>query len=841
MNTEDPYWSRPADELIARLGSRRTGLTQDEAAARLARDGANVVREESSISAARILLRQFRSPLVLILLVAALIAWLLGAWTDALLVAVIVLASTAIGFTQEHHASRAIEALRRRLSITCRVLRDGQAQEQRTSGIVAGDVVELAAGSLVPADGVLLAARDCFVIQAVLTGESVAVEKLTAPSRAEALLAERSNTVFMGTSVRSGTATMLVVRTGAATAFGHIAARLKLERPETDFERGIRRFSALLTEFVLVLTVVVMAINLLLDRPALESLMFAVALAVGITPELLPAIVSYTLSRGARDLATQGVLVRRLASIENLGSMTVLCADKTGTLTVGAAKLAAAVDAQDQPSSRVLELALLNARLQTGLPNPLDEVLIASGAGRAEGGWSKVDEHPYDFLRRRMSVTVAQPGSGLFLTITKGALGSMLPICAGLRAGDGTLPLGETERHELLGRLERHAAAGLRVLGVATRTSHEPVAVEKEMVFEGLLLFDDPTKPGIEATLEDLRELGVRLKIITGDNRYTAAHVAQAVGMATPQLVTGEELHAMRDEALWQRVETADVFAEVDPNQKERIVLALRRSGAVVGYIGDGINDAPALHAADVGISVDGAVDVAREAADLVLLEHDLRVVNRGIRQGRITFANTQKYILATTSANFGNMLSMAAASAFLPFLPLTAPQILLNNLLTDVPGMALAGDRVDPEHVRTPTRWDMRAIRRFTIGFGLLSSVFDILTFAALFWLTAGMASSFRSGWFLESLATEVLVLLVIRTRRPLLSSSPSPMLVVLTVLVLVAALVFVQVPAGRMLSFVALPPWVLLIVAGISLAYVATVEIAKRRLPGIATTPGR
>lgn len=297
----------------------------------------------------------------------------------------------------------------------------------------------------------------------------------------------------------------------------------------------------------------------------------------------------------------------------------------------------------------------------------------------------------------------------------------------------------------------------------------------------------------------------------------------------------------MRDEALWQRVETADVFAEVDPNQKERIVLALRRSGAVVGYIGDGINDAPALHAADVGISVDGAVDVAREAADLVLLEHDLRVVNRGIRQGRITFANTQKYILATTSANFGNMLSMAAASAFLPFLPLTAPQILLNNLLTDVPGMALAGDRVDPEHVRTPTRWDMRAIRRFTIGFGLLSSVFDILTFAALFWLTAGMASSFRSGWFLESLATEVLVLLVIRTRRPLLSSSPSPMLVVLTVLVLVAALVFVQVPAGRMLSFVALPPWVLLIVAGISLAYVATVEIAKRRLPGIATTPGR
>src|SRR6185369_8301384 len=486
---------------------------------------------------------------------------------------------------------------------------------------------------------------------------------------------------------------------GQKTAFGQLAQRLKTRPPEGDFEHGIRRFSALLTQFVLVLTVAVMGMNLLLARPALESLLFAIALAVGITPELLPAIVTFTLARGARLLSVKGVLVRRLASIEDLGGMTVLCSDKTGTLTVGAAGLAGAIDAEGCASTRVLELALTNARLQTGLANPLDDVLIA--ASPSTGAMPvKVDELPYDFLRKCMSVAVARDPTMGFETITKGAAPNIIGICTFILSRSGIEPLTGEARALLLSLQQRHAGEGRRVLALASRIGPTPVAIESDMVFEGLLLFEDPAKPGIVATVEELRSLGVRLKIITGDNQHTARHVAVAIGMPNPELLTGSEIQQLRDEAVWQKVERIDVFAEVDPNQKERIILALRKVGNVVGYLGDGINDAPALQAADVGISVDGAVDVAKESADIVLLEHDLSVLNGGIRQGRRTFINTQKYILSTTSANFGNMLSMAAASAFLPFLPLTAAQILLNNLLSDIPAVSLAGDLVGPELV---------------------------------------------------------------------------------------------------------------------------------------------
>ncbi len=838
----DPYWSRPNDALLAELESRLEGLTEAAAAARLGRDGPNVIAGESRASALRVLLRQFRSPLVIVLLVASVVAGIAGDWTGTALIALIVLASTALGFLQEYRAARSLDALRSRLATTCRIRRDGAAQVRQARTVVAGDIIELSAGSLIPADGVLLASRDCFVIQAVLTGESLPAEKLAAPTARDATLPQRTNAVYMGTSVRSGTATMLAVRTGASTAFGAIAARLRLRRPETDFEHGVRRFSTLLTEFVLVLTVVVMSINLLLDRPALESLLFAVALAVGITPELLPAIVTFTLARGARDLAAHGVLVRRLAAIENLGSMEVLCADKTGTLTVGAARLAAAVDPLGVASARVMMLAVTNARLQTGLANPLDNVIVAAAepGQPALGGEAKVDECPYDFSRKRMSIAVRDADAGAYLTITKGALPQVLAVCTQIWRDSGTAALTRADHAALLEEFERHARDGLRVLAVASRASSDPVARESEMVFEGFLLFEDPTKPDIREALRDLHSLGVALKIVTGDNRHTARHVAQAVGIESAQVIVGEELQAMRDEALWQRARTADVFAEVDPNQKERIILALRKHGHVVGYIGDGINDAPALHAADVGISVDGAVEVAKEAADLVLLEHDLRAVTRGIRQGRVTFANTQKYILSTTSANFGNMLSMAAAAAFLPFLPLLAPQILLNNLLTDIPAVALAGDRVEPAHVRRPSRWNMRRIRNFTIVFGAISSSFDILTFLVLLRLVGAAAAPFRSGWFVESLATEVLVLLAIRTPRPLFASVPGRALVGLSLLVLILAALLVQTPAGSWFAFVPLDPLVWAALAGITLAYVSSVELTKRRLYRLTAASG-
>jgi Mg2+-importing ATPase len=831
----EPYWSRTASELIRTLESKPTGLSSQAAAERLEHEGFNTVADDRPVSWGRILTRQFRSPLVIVLLGAAVIAGSIGDRVETLLIAVILLASSALGFAQEFRASRAIEALRRRLGITCRVWRDGVVARVPTQTVVPGDVIELSAGSLIPADGVVITSLDCFVVQSVLTGESAPVEKLAGPSAATAAMTERTNVLFMGTSVRSGVASMLAVRTGARTCFGQLAQRLKVRRPESDFEQGIRRFSALLTEFVLVLTVVVMALNLLLARPPLESLLFTIALAVGITPELLPAIVTFTLSRGARALAARGVLVRRLAAIEDLGSMTVLCADKTGTLTVGAASVAAALDAQGTACPRVLELAVLNARLQTGLGNPLDEVIVAADPRRDARSRIKVDERPYDFLRKRMSIAVKDEATGEFETITKGAVPSVIEICTSVRQPSGIARLSQDSRAALLAQQQRHASQGFRVLAVASRTTAVPVAEESDMVFEGLLLFEDAAKPDIVKTLRELRSLGVRLKIVTGDNQYTARHVAEAVGLSSPKVLTGQQMQRLPDEALWHQAETTDVFAEVDPNQKERIILALRKIGHVVGYIGDGINDAPALQAADVGISVDSAVDVAKEAADIVLLAHDLRVVNRGIRQGRRTFANTQKYLLYTTSANFGNMLSMAAASAFLPFLPLTAAQILLNNLLSDIPAVSLAGDRVEHELVRRPTRWSMRRIRNFTLVFGAVSSFFDLLTFVALLHWGQGLAAPFRTGWFFESLATEVLVLLVIRSPQPVYRSRPGSLMLWSSLIVLLAAVLLIQTSAGGWLGFTPLPADLFSVLVLITLIYAATVEWLKRRLYGL------
>lgn len=833
---DDPYWSRPGPELLTRFDSRIGGLDDEQARARLAQSGANAIDRSRRLSWGRTLARQIRSPLVILLLVAAAVAGAIGERVEMTLIMLIVAASAALGFAQEFRASRAVEALRQRLGISCRVWRGGQLTSVLSDTVVPGDVIELSAGSLIPADGVILAARDCFVVQSVLTGESAPVEKQPRPTPADAAVADQTNAVFMGTSVRSGTATMLAVNTGMRTRFGAVAQRLKARSPESDFERGIRRFSTLLTQFVLALMATVMGLNLMLDRPALESLLFTIALAVGMTPELLPAIVTFTLSRGARLLATQGVLVRRLAAIEDLGSMTVLCSDKTGTLTAGTASLAGAIDGEGSASARVKELAILNARLQTGLANPLDEVLIATDSQPLHAQWEKVDELPYDFVRKRMSIAVKRGDTGSFETITKGAVPPVIDICTSIRRPAGVEPVTQEDRAQLLALQQQYASEGRRVLAVASRTTADPVARESDMTFEGFLLFEDPVKPDIAATLAELRSMGVGLKIITGDNAHTARHVARAVGLLEPQLLTGSQIQQLRDEALWQKAEHTDVFAEVDPNQKERIILALRKMGHVVGYLGDGINDAPALQAADVGISVDGAVDVAKDAADMVLLEHELRVVNAGILEGRRTFANTQKYILSTTSANFGNMLSMAGASALLPFLPLTAAQILLNNLLSDIPAVSLAGDRAGTDVLRRPTRWSMRRIRNFTVVFGTVSTLFDLLTFFLLLRLGEGLAAPFRTGWFFESLATEVLVLFVIRTPQNVLRSRPGAVLTWSSLLVLTAAFVLIQSSLGHWLGFVPLPVTTVLVLVAVTVTYALTVEWLKGWLYGLS-----
>lgn len=830
------YWHLPADQALAAVGSAITGLGEAEATRRLRAVGANRLHDGHGLGAWQALAKQFANPLVLVLLFAAGVSLAIAEWLDAAIILAIVAGSGLLGFAQEYSASRAVQKLRQQTSLKARVLRQGEEVEIPAETVVPGDIVLLAAGSLIPADGLILEAKDCFVIQAALTGETFPAEKQPGVVSADATLPERSNCAFMGTSVRSGTARLLVIETGERTQFGRIAQRLNLRPPETEFERGIRRFGYLLTQVMLVLVIVALVINVLLDRPLLEALLFSIALAVGLSPELLPAVITITLGQGARAMAAKGVIVRRLNAIENLGSMDVFCTDKTGTLTEGAMHLEHAVDPAGDDAVRVAGLAYLNASWETGISNPLDEAIVRHGAvaGFAPQDWRKLDEIPYDFQRKRLSVVGLAPNGERWL-ICKGAFATVLASCSTVRDGDGERPLDGARRAELEQRFAGWSRQGVRVLGVARRVVPEQAAYtaadETAMSFEGFLLFSDPPKAGVRATLARLAELGVAIKVITGDNRLVAEHVAAQVGIDRPRVLSGRDINQLKDEAFWRQAANTDLFVEVDPNQKERIIQALRHAGHVVGYMGDGINDAPALYAADAGISVDTAVDVAKEAADFVLLSPDLEVLRLGIEYGRTTFANTIKYIYMTTSANFGNMISMAFASLFLPFLPLLAKQILLNNFLSDIPAVGIASDRVDRVAVAHPHRWDIAAVRRFMLTFGLISSLFDLCTFAALLHLTDGSPAHFRTGWFVESLLTELLVVLVVRTRLPCYRSRPGPLLLGLTLALAVVACSLPYLPGAELFEFVPLPAGILAAIAAIVVAYLVTTELAKRR----------
>lgn len=834
------YWAEPLAAVFTCLAAGADGLTETEASRRLKTAGPNLIEPAPAARAAVVLARQLGTPLLLILVAAAAVAAFVGNWADAAIVFAIVLGSALLGGLHELRASAAVERLRERVRIVVDVLRDGRTTSIPAERIVPGDVVLLSAGNLVPGDGVLLEAKDFFVNEAVLTGEALPVEKSPGRSPLGATLAQRDSCVFMGTSVRSGAARALIVRTGRRTAYGAIADRLRLRSPETELERGLRHYGYLITQIMLALVLVVFAANVFLERPPVEALLFAIALAVGMSPELLPAVVSVTLSTGARDMAKHGVIVKRLNAIENLGSMDVLCTDKTGTLTAGVLQLDAAVDALGQPSAHVLLDACVNAALETGLANPLDEAIVARGrADRVDlARFRKIDEVPYDFVRKRLSVAAARPDGEIEL-ITKGAVATVLEVCAGVRTPAGVAALDARRRLELDEAVASWCRSGYRVLAVAKKgMARQPVygrTDEVGLVLEGFLLFLDPPKQGVRATLAALGRLGIEVKIVTGDSRLVAEHVARAVGLDTATVVTGADLESLRDEALWSVAQRTRIFAEVDPAQKERIVLALRGAGRVVGFLGDGINDAPALHAADVGISVDQAVDVAKEAADFVLLEHDLAVLGRGVEQGRVTFANTLKYIAITTSANFGNMLSMAAASLFMPFLPLLAKQILLNNFLSDLPGMAIASDSVDPELVAAPPRWNISRVRRFMLMFGAISSLFDVVTFVTLLYGFGAGAELFRTGWFVESLLTELGIVLVLRTRRPAMRSKPGRWLAVSTAAVVAITLALPYSPLAAPLGFVALPGAVLAALLAIAAAYLLCSEAVKRRAPRI------
>ena len=827
----NPFWSISVKELLGGLHSTINGLTSSDAKNRLSTYGANRLKPQKRSGAFSLLVAQFKSPIILILIFATGLSLFLHNLVDASIILAIVIISGLLGFWQEFGASNAIEKLLAIVQIKAAVFRDGKKGEIHIEEVVPGDIVSLSAGDIVPGDCLLLESKDLFVDEAMLTGETFPVEKAVSVLAADTPLAKRTNVAWMGTHIVSGSAKGLVTLTGKNTEFGKVSERLKLKPPETEFEHGIRRFGYFLGEVTLVLVVIIFAINVYLQRPVLESFLFSLALAVGLTPQLLPAIISINLAHGAKKMALKKVIVKRLASIENFGSMNVICSDKTGTLTEGSVKVESAMDVNGDVSEKVFLFAYLNAFYETGFTNPID-VAILDYRKIDLSEYRKQDEIPYDFLRKRLSISVIQ--NNVHLMVTKGALTNIIEVCSSVETNDGKKVDISTMKEKIQNHFEEFSNNGFRTLGIAYKNMPADSLInksdEKDMTFLGFLTLFDPPKANILDTITSLKNLGVSLKIITGDNHLVAASISKKMGLSDNKIITGTELRQMSDSALLRYVGTVDVFAEIEPNQKERIIITMRKAGNVVGYMGDGINDASALHTADVGISVDTAADVAKDAADIVLLEKDLGVLVEGVREGRTTFANTLKYVFMATSANFGNMFSMAGISLFIPFLPLLPKQILLTNLMTDFPEMTIATDSVDEEMIDYPRRWDIKAIRKFMITFGLVSSVFDYITFGLLLLVLHANEGQFRTGWFLESVISASMIVLVIRSRKPFFRSKPGKYLQIATFSIAFITLILPFTPLGKVFGFSPLTLTTYLLLLAIVIVYIVSAEITKR-----------
>jgi Mg2+-importing ATPase len=831
---------------VAPETTAQRGLSSADAARLLAEIGPNDLLTERGTSPVRELAAPFANPLVVTLLFASAISAYLGEIASAAIIVLMVLLSAALHLTQRYRSHRAIDRLRGSVAPTATVLRDGAWRDLPRQQLVPGDRIRLAAGDLVPADARLIEAKDLHVQQAALTGESLPVEKsaaagglqtkATTATAAATTAADDAQRVFLGTSVISGTGIAMITATGRTTAYGDIAHRLVARAPETEFERGMRSFSMLIMRTIVCLTLFLVVMSIALNRDPLESLLFAVALAVGLVPEFLPMITSVTLANGAVRMARQKVIVKHLQAIQNLGSIDVLCSDKTGTLTSGEMGVVDVVPAGRGRPERVLELARLNSRFETGIKSPFDAALLRDAPAESEysGEYRKLDEIPFDFERRLLSVVVAR-GDERFL-ITKGAPESVIVHCTTCEHDDSIQGLDDDARTQLLGALEQASKRGERLVAVAWRRVEPQTAYttrdEAQLTLAGFVAFSDPPLADAAAALAALRADGVRVKILTGDNEFIAAHVCAQAGLPPDSVIVGSEIDRLTDPALGPVADRATVFARVSPAQKNRILLALKARGHVVGFLGDGVNDAPALHAADVGISVAGAVDVAREAADVVLLERDLRVLHTGIVEGRKAFGNMMKYFLMGTSSNFGNMFSMAGAALVLPFLPMLPMQILLNNFLYDLAQVTIPTDRVDEAWIRSPRRWDMRLVRTFMIAVGPISSVFDFLTFYALLVILHASETLFHTGWFVESLVTQTLVLLVIRTMRNPLRDPPSTALAISISGVIVLGVSLPFLPVATLLGFTPLPARFFLLLIVLTVTYLAVVERVKVRV---------
>ncbi len=818
----------PSKQVLERLATTPEGLATPEAARRLAALGPNAVRSHGARWTS-VLLGQLRSPLLVLLTLAAVASYFLGEQVDAVIIVTILALSVGLGFFNEYRAEVAVEELHSRIRHQTSVWRDGRPQRLDVVDLVPGDVVDLQLGEVVPADVRLLSVTGFACVESVLTGEALPVAKQTDPVPEGTQVGELAGCALMGTVVTAGAARGVVVTTGPRAEFGRLALALESRQSETEFQAGLRRFSGMLVVVAGVLTAFVFAANLVLHRPVLDALLFALAIAVGITPQLLPAVVSTSLAAGSRELARRKVLVKRLVCIEDLGDVQVLLTDKTGTLTEGRITFMRALDADGGPGEAALRLGMLchaeppgPADRGYGGADPLDAALWESPAARRCGplqGWRRAATLPFDHERRMVSVLAVSPDGGRLL-VTKGAPEAVLARCAHVPATVETL-------------LDAEFKAGGRVVAVASRApapgGELTADEERDLDLVGLLVFEDAPKATAGPAIARLHDLGVEVKVVTGDNPVVARSVCDRLGLEVTGVLSGADMDALGDDELAAALPATTVFARVSPEQKARVVGAQRRCGEDVAFLGDGVNDAVALHAADIGVSVDSATDVAKDAADIVLLEKDLDVLCDGVVEGRRIFANTMKYVLMGTSSNFGNMASAAVASAVLPFLPMLPSQVLLNNLLYDSSQLTIPTDNVDPDQLHRPAHWDIGMIRRFMLFFGPLSSVFDFATFAMMLLVFHAGAPLFHTAWFVESLATQTLVIFVIRTRRSLLHSHPSVALFAAAVTVVLVAAVLPFTPVASLLGFVPLPGHVVVALGAMVVGYLVSAEVVK------------
>ncbi|WP_143306431.1 magnesium-translocating P-type ATPase [Chitinophaga vietnamensis] len=820
-----------------------TGITEQAAFSRLRESGLNVIDSKKHITELGELLSHFKNPLVLILLAAASISAGMGETANALIIFFIILLSISLDYLQERGARNAAAILKKTLISRVMVTRGGISYNIDTAQLCAGDLVSLRAGNIIPADVRLITARDLFVNQSSLTGESFPVEKHAVVTAGAADDTSLENMCYMGSGVISGTGRAIVVRTGRSTMMGKIADELNSRQEQTDFGRGMQQFGLLITRVTLALVVFIFVVNAISHHAVFESFLFAIAIAVGLTPELLPMVMSVAMSRGAMKMARKGAIVKKIAAIPNFGSMDVLCTDKTGTLTTGEMQLVKCVDIEGAPSANVFRLAYLNSLLQTGAANPLDQAVLDSQRPQLPA-FEKTDEIPFDFDRKRLSVVVKQEGG--FTLICKGAPEAILKVCR----TDAAV----SQRIQQL--YEGFSQDGLRVLAIASKQlpggQGLQASDENELSFEGLAVFLDPPREDAAATIAEMEKIGVEVKIITGDHHLVTEKICREIGLPIKGILQGFEAEQLSDAALQEKVRSISIFTRFSPDQKNRVIHALKAHHTAVGYLGDGINDAPSLKAADIGISVANASDVAKDAADIILTHKQLIILRDGIMAGRETFANTMKYILMGLSSNFGNMFSVAAAAVFLPFLPMLPVQILLNNFLYDTAQITIPADNNDADSLYHPQRWNMTIIRNFMLIFGLLSSVFDLVIFFLLYHAFPVREAQFRTGWFMESLATQILVVFIIRTRKlSFIQSRPAMPLVISTLVCLATGWLLPYLPFAAVIGFEPLPLHIMLYICAVVIVYLFCAEVTKRllyghhakkpnkRLPAVITAP--